>query len=275
MKKNMVLTALTLCLAASVGCAAEWTVKPAVTALQGTPKIVLLVGNSFMYYNCGVGDIMRGIARSKGLTLSAMMATIGGAGLDWHDVKSYLRPNGLRSYSTLNDGSNKLVFHEYPGGKIFDAVVLQDNSQGPIHPELKKFFEKYAAIHTKDIRATGAEPVFLATWAYKDRPEMTADLMDATTRVANANGALTIPAGLAFANALKARPDLVLTMPDNRHPTMLGTYLEGAVMFAALTRTSPEGSGYRGGCEKPLTDDEASFLQKIAWETVKEFYGWN
>ena len=202
------------------------------------------------------------------------MATIGGAGLDWHDVKSYLRPNGLLSYSTLNDGSNKLIFNNYPGGKVFDAVVLQDNSQGPIHPELKKFFEKYAAIHSKDIRATGAEPVFLMTWAYADRPEMTKQLADATIKVANDNKAMVIPVGLAFANALKDRPDLKLTVADNRHPTAAGSYLEGAVIFAALTKSSPEGANFLGGCEKPLAQNDAQFLQGIAWKTVKDFYGW-
>lgn len=254
--------------------AADYNVKPVVTELKTAPKTVLLVGNSFMYYNCGVNGILGGFAKSKGVKLATTMATIGGAGLDWHDVKSYLRPNGLRSYSTLNDGSNKLVFHQYKDGKVFDAVVLQDNSQGPIHPELKKFFKKYAAIHSKTIRETGAEPLFMATWAYHARPEMTAQLMDATTAVANENKAMTIPVGLAFARALEGRPELVMTQPDNRHPTMLGSYLEGAVLFAALTHTSPEGSSFRGGCAMPLSDEDAAYMQRIAWETVKEFYGW-
>ena len=254
--------------------AADYSVKPKVTELKAKPATVLLVGNSFMYYNCGVNGYLSGFAKAKGSKLDSTMATIGGAGLDWHDVKSYLRPNGLRSYSTLNDGSNRLVFHEYKDGKIFDAVVLQDNSQGPVHPELKKFFEKYAAIHAKDIRATGAEPLFMMTWAYKDRPEMTKALADATTSVANANNAMVVPVGLAFAKALKARPDLAMTVADNRHPTAAGSYLEGAVLFATLTQSSPEGAKFNGGCEKPLSDKDAQFLERVAWETVTEFFGW-
>ena len=172
MKIARTLLGLTLAASLSVSAAfaADYTIKPKVTELKVSPERVLLVGNSFMYYNCGVNGYISGFAKDKGKKLSVTMATIGGAGLDWHDVKSYLRPNGLRSYSTTNDGSNKLIFHKYPGGKVFEAVVLQDNSQGPIHPELKKFFEKYGAIHSKDIRATGAEPLFLMTWAYHVRP---------------------------------------------------------------------------------------------------------
>ena len=259
---------------ASAAFAADYSVKPLVTDLKAAPERVLLVGNSFMYYNCGINGYLSGFAKAKNAKLSATMATIGGAGLDWHDVKSYLRPNGLSSYSTLNDGSNRLVFHKYEDGKVFDAVVLQDNSQGPVHPELRKFFEKYAAIHSKDIRATGAEPLFMMTWAYKDKPEMTKALADATTTVANANHAMVVPVGLAFARALRERPDLGMTVADNRHPTAAGSYLEGAVLIATLTKTSPEGAKFNGGCEKPLSDKDAAFLQRVAWETVTEFFGW-
>ena len=272
MFKKFAISALTLTCAASVAFAADYTVKPKVTSLSFTPQSVLLVGNSFMYYNCGVP--LGSLVKSKGDKLATTMATIGGAGLDWHDVKSYLRPNGLRSYSTLNDGSNKLVFHTYKNGKVFDAVVLQDNSQGPVHPELSKFFKKYAKIHSKDIRKTGAEPLFMMTWAYKDRPEMTQQLADATIKVANENNAMVVPVGLAFAKSLAERPDLAMTIADNRHPTAAGTYLEAAVLYATLLKKSPEGATFYGACEKPLKEADAKHLQSVAWRTVKEFFGW-
>lgn len=254
--------------------ASDFTVKPVVTSLPTVPERVLLVGNSFMYYNCGVNGYLNGLTKSLATKQRYTMATIGGAGLDWHDVKSYLRPNALSSYSTLNDGSNRLIFNKFPGGKIFDVVVLQDNSQGPVHPELKKFFKKYAKIHSDDIRATGAEPVFMMTWAYKGRPEMTQQLADATTTVANENKALVIPVGLAFARSLAKRPDLSMTVADNRHPTAAGSYLEAAVIYATLNKKTPEGSDFLGGCEKPLKPADAKHLQIVAWETVKEFFGW-
>ncbi|MDO5531881.1 DUF4886 domain-containing protein [Sutterella sp.] len=275
MKSTRILAAaVAACLTMGVATAAEWSVKPKVTSLPAQPERVLLVGNSFMYYNCGVNGYLSGLNRAKGVKMRSTMATIGGAGLDWHLVKTYLRPDGLSSYSTLNDGSNRLVFNKFPDGKVFDAVVLQDNSQGPVHPELAKFFKKYAAIHSKDIRETGAEPLFLMTWAYADRPEMTKQLADATTAVANENNAMVIPVGIAFAKSLEGRPNLKLTVADNRHPTAAGTYLEAAVMFAALTKSSPEGADYLGGCEKPLAKEDAAWLQSVAWQTVKEFYGW-
>ena len=76
---------------------------------------------------------------------------------------------------------------------------------------------------------------------------MTKALADATTTVANANHAMVVPVGLAFARALRERPDLGMTVADNRHPTAAGSYLEGAVLFATLTKTSPEGAKFNGG----------------------------
>ncbi len=274
MKLRTISLALLFSLSASLVCAQDYTIKPTVTELKNIPQKVLLVGNSFMYYNCGVNGVTSGLAKATGEKLSATMVTIGGAGLDWHLVKSYLRPNGLASYSTTSDGSNKLIFHEYPDGKIFDAVVMQDNSQGPIHSELSKFFVKYAKIHSDDIRATGAEPLIMMTWAYTGHPEMTQQLADATTKVANENGDMVVPVGLAFANALKQKPDLRLVVADNRHPTAAGTYLEGCVLYATLLHKSPEGADFQGGCEKPLSKDDTAFLQKVAWDTVKEYFGW-
>lgn len=180
-----------------------------------------------------------------------------------------------RSRILRRSGSRAAIFIGAQG--IFEgpaADLRRGYRKGTIHPELSKFFVKYAKIHSETIRKTGAEPLFMATWAYKGRPEMTAQLMDATTKEANANKAMVVPVGLAFAKSLAGRPDLTMTIADNRHPTAAGTYLEAAVLFATLTKTSPEGADFVGACEKPLAKADAAWLQKVAWETVTEFFGW-
>ncbi len=236
---------------------------------------ILLVGNSFMFYNCGVTGMMNGFAKDKKVPLVLTMVGIGGASLYWHDVKSYLRPNGLRSYAIAGDGSNKLEFIDYPDGKIFDAVVLEDSSQGPIHPELKVIFRETATRQCEEIRATGARPFIMMTWAYKDKPEMTRKLADATIEVANANNASVIPCGLAYARSLRDNPGINLIRSDNRHPTVAGTYLEAAVFFASLTGVSPCDSNFLGRYDDLVVSaSEATKLQKTAWQTVSEFNGW-
>lgn len=88
MLKKLAVAAVAAMVGVGVASAADYTVKPKVTSLKTTPKTVLLVGNSFMYYNCGVNGTLSGIVKAKGGKLESTMATIGGAGLDWHDVKS-------------------------------------------------------------------------------------------------------------------------------------------------------------------------------------------
>ncbi|MDR1827414.1 MAG: hypothetical protein LBR29_03695 [Methylobacteriaceae bacterium] len=251
--------------------ALDYSVEPKVKDLGITPKSVLYVGNSFLYYNCGVNGYVSGLTGAAKIPLRGSMVTISGSGLDWHLVKTYLRPDGLASYGFNPD--NTISFRDQTEN-LFDVAILEDNSQGPIHPELSKFFQKSAAIHAKDAREANTIPVFMITWAYGDKPEMTKQLADATITVANENDAMVLPVGLAFAKAKEGKPDIRLLVADNRHPSAEGSYLMASVIFSTLFKKSPENLDFLGGCDKPLPKEEAAYLQKVAWETVKEFFGW-
>jgi len=74
---------------------------------------------------------------------------------------------------------------------------------------------------------------------------------------------------LAFARSLAKRPELNLYANDKRHPSLLGTYLAAATIFAALTHATPVGNAYMAGIDA----DTARFLQTVAWETVQDYYG--
>lgn len=250
----------------------DYTVCPTVKrAAQPTSK-VLLVGNSLMFYNCGVNGMLSGLSKSCGNPLEVTMVGIGGAGLYWHDVKSYLRPNGLRSYR-INE-NNVFEFIDYPDGKIFDAVIMVDSTQGPIHPQLRALFEQFAERHCKDVRASGAEPLLMISWGYADKPGMTKALADSIIETANRNNCRAVPCGIAFERAKRARPELELIRTDRRHPTPAGSLLEAAVFYTVLTGKSAIESGYRGRYEDmSVSEDGARFLYQTAWETVRDFYG--
>jgi hypothetical protein len=96
---------------------------------------------------------------------------------------------------------------------------------------------------------------------------MTAELAEAYTLAGNEAGALVVPAGLAFARARAARPELELYQPDKRHPSLAGTYLAACTVYAALFGRSPAGSSYTAG----LPSELAAFLQATAWETVRAY----
>jgi uncharacterized protein DUF4886 len=244
--------------------------KPLVTTLgPDFPKTEIFIGNSFFYYNNGmpghVSQLEKAADSDHKQDYRTTMVTIGGSGFDWHDVESYFRPNAIGRYSF--DDHNNIVFSK--PGKLFDVAVMMDCSQCPIHPRLKSVFTEFAKKDSDIVRAHGARPVFFMSWAYADRPEMTAQLAEAYTIAGNENNALVIPAGLAFARAINKQPELNLYVPDRRHPTLAGTYLAACTSFAALTGRSPVGNPYLAGIDAPT----ALFLQTVAWETVQEYYG--
>ena len=242
---------------------------PKVTApANPQAETYMYVGNSFFYYNNGmpgyVSRLAAGAPAAERHPNQGTMVTIGGSGFDWHDMESYLRPHAIGYYNFDND--NNIVFNKR--AKFYDAVVMMDCSQCPIHPELSKIFNEYARTNAEIVRKHGSEPIFFMSWAYADKPEMTAQLAEAYTRAGNANDALVIPAGLAFARVVKERPDLVLYQPDKRHPTLIGTYLAASTIYGALYGRSPEVNSYDAG----LSPDLARYLRAAAWATDQDYY---
>jgi len=237
-----------------------------ITKLEnGRPNSLILIGNSFFYYNNGLNHHLNGfvLADDPAHSLRSVMVTISGGGVDWHDVKSYFRPNALSRYSF--DPNNTVMFNRFD--KLFDVAVLLDSSQGPIHPDLKPVFETVAAEHIATIRAHGTEPVLFMSWAYKDKPDMTEELADAYTSAGSRHRVLVIPAGLGFARSIAARPELDLYVADKRHPSLAGTYLATAITYAVLFQTSPVGNRYTAD----LATEVVAWLQNIAWETVQNY----
>ncbi len=173
--------------------------------------------------------------------------TISGSGFDWHDTESYFRPNAIGRYSF--DDDNNIFFVTLD--KLFDVAIMTDCSQCPIHPQLKSVFVEFAKKGSDAARRHGIKPVFFMSWAYADRPEMTAQLAEAYTTAGNENDAFVIPAR------------------HKRHPSLEGTYLAAATVYAALYRQTPVGNAYAAGIDA----DTARFLQTVAWETVQDYYG--
>lgn len=243
--------------------------KPAVKDLGGAaPASVIFIGNSFFYYNNSMhGHVTRFVSEGmKGHKYRNTSVTISGSGLDWHNVEAYFAPGGIGKYSFVGD--NEVVMNP-PGQKLFEVAVMMDCSQCPTNPALSKSFTEYTKKHSDTVRKHGAQPVFFMSWAYQDKPEMTEQLAEAYTKAGNDNKALVIPAGLAFANSIRLKPDLNLYVADKRHPSLAGTYLATAVTYGALFGKPATGMTYNAG----LTPEIAAHLQKVADDTVKSYFG--
>lgn len=261
--------AMFLCSALVAGTALAET-HPKIKTLGGDPpKTILFVGNSFFYFNNSMHRYVTGIARAadaanKGL-YGGISVTISGSGLNWHDMESYFKTPAFGSYSFTAD--NNVVFNK--AGRPFDVVLMNDCSQCPIHPQLKDAFHDTVKAHSATVVKHGAKPALFMTWAYADKPEMTAQLAEQYTIAGNANDALVVPAGLAFAKSRAKMPDLNLYDADKRHPSLAGTYLAAATIYATFSGKSPVGVPYNGGLDPKI----ALHLQETAWATVQEYFG--
>ena len=210
---------------------------------------VLFIGNSFTYYNNGLHAHFRRLTFAAGLFTSknsrARIATISGGRLPEHEGG----------------------FEHVLGTDDWDVVVLQGHSLGPISEKTAEPFRRTARKFARIAREHGTRPVFFMTWAYSDRPEMTARLDEAYTGIGRELDAAVVPVGLAFAAVTAERPEIALRTRDARHPTLAGTYLAACTFFAAFHGQSPEGLDYDAG----LGEETALYLQRAAWRTVQNY----
>ncbi len=235
------------------------------TSGVANPSSAIFIGNSFFYYNNGVTTHLTQmlLTARPAHKWRSTLAGISGAGLDWHDVESYFRPNAIGSFSF--DPQNNIAFNKLE--RLFDVAVMMDGSQSPIHPALAQSSRDFTRRHCETVRRRGASPVLFMTWAYADKPEMTEPLAQAYTRLGEENDALVIPAGLAFARSIASRPALDLWHADKRHPSLAGTYLSTCLIYAALFEQNPVGLAYDGG----LDAGTATFLQTIGRDTLADY----
>ena len=228
-----------------------------------TPKNILFVGNSYLYYNDSLHNHVRRMVDAAGILKEKEMhyksATIGGAPLAEQDVKGLLTPGRL-------------------GKEPFQIVILQGNSGAALTDKRRQSFHDKVVEFNADIHAAGAKTVLYMTHAYvtpnkQASPDMMRKVEDMYVSVGNEVGAYVIPVGLAFEESYRRRPDFRIHKDyDGSHPNMYGTYLATCVVFASLYGKSPVGNtyDYYGAVDKA----SAAYLQQVAWDTVKKFYGW-
>mgnify|MGYP001145930878 FL=1 len=146
----------------------ECSIKPKVTEIKA-PESYMLVGNSYTYYSSGLSGNVNGLIKAAGLKVRRnRMVTIGAADLGWFNVWELVRPSGMASTYVDHSDGGKIKTFDFRKEKVFDAVVLQDNSTGPINPQRKDIFEKYAKQHSYDLQCIGIQPLLMMTWARKN-----------------------------------------------------------------------------------------------------------
>lgn len=211
---------------------------------------LLFVGNSLTYYNGGLETHVRLLAASATppRIIVADRATQGGATLR--------TLHGLPSV------------HERIRQGRYDRVILQDDIPEFADHRLEPFRE-YVQRFDEEIRANGGRTVLFMAWPYERLGWISLEeISEAHRRVGSELDLPVAPVGWAFRRSIESRPEIPMLGKDREHETLHGTYLAACVHYATLFGVSPEGLRYR---PDGVSDNEAAFLQSIAWQTVRSW----
>lgn len=228
-----------------------------------TPKRVLFVGNSYLYYNDSLHNHVQRMVVAGDPALAKSLqyksATIGGANLAHHNIDYLTEPGRI-------------------GVKLpFELVILQDGSAAPLSAERRALSMEKIREYSELIRKRGGQVALYMSHAYvpphKQAKSENMRLTEAHYLAAgNAVNALIIPVGLAFEEAYRLRPDIKLHKNfDGTHPDLLGTYLAACVVYASVYGKSPVRNAY--DYFGKIGKEDAAFLQQVADDTVKKFFG--
>jgi hypothetical protein len=212
----------------------------------------MILGNSLSFYNNGLHTFLRNMSRERAAEgerfVYRIITTSGGSLID------------------ASFGFEQALKRQYK----WDGVIFQGNSTEPISEKGKANFRKYALELVKVAKDNNIPTMFFANWGNPKKPETTGQLQEEYVKLANETDTMVSPIGLAFSKSMDEKPELKLIREDNVHPTVEGSYLTAATLYASLSKKSPEGLKY----DADLGPEVAGFLQKIAWKTCREFYGW-
>jgi hypothetical protein len=253
-----------LLVASLLGAVAAPAASPAVKAPQvDTPKRVLFVGNSYFYYSGSVHFYTRRIALAAdpawAKPFQYKAATIAGSPLAHHSIEPLTEPGKLGVKES------------------WEVVILAGESTDALADATRAGFRQTVIEFNEVIRKRGARTALYMTQAHvkpsrRASPDMMRKTEEMYVTVGNEIGALVIPAGLAFEEAYRRRPEIKLHQDyDGSHPTELGVYLAACTVYASLYGKSPVGNSY--DYYGKVSREDAAFLQAVADDTVRKFFG--
>jgi hypothetical protein len=237
------------------------------TALEAKPESlklptrVLFVGNSYMYYNDSLHNHVKRVIKELhpdiAKSLAFKSATIGGARLKHHNIAWLLN-------------------HEAIGvDQPFEVVILQGGSSEVLQSDAQGIYQQTVEAYSELVRQSGAQPFLYMTPAYvpphsRAKPGLIDVISDTVMAAASNAGIPVIPVGLAFEEAYKRKPEMVLHKDfDGSHPSLYGTYLAACVVYLSLYGGSLESLAYDYfGSIEP---EAAEFLRGVASDVVRDF----
>jgi hypothetical protein len=174
----------------------------------------LFIGNSYTFCNNLPGTV-KYFASTAGMELEVEMVARGGETLEGH------------WYSP--DSRDLMTRAEW------DFVILQEQSTRPVE-DPERMLRAAERIHQI---VSAQNTILYLTWARKHIPEMQEQLTSSYERVANKIQGRVAPVGPAWQSLRADHGEVPLYVADNSHPSPLGTYLAGAVIYSTMFGKSP------------------------------------
>jgi hypothetical protein len=225
-------------------------------AAEPAPALrVLFIGNSLTYVN-DLPAVVAAFAEAAGETPPEYRAVVvGGFSLEDHWRQGEAR---------------KAIEREK-----WDIVVLQ---QGPsASAEGRALLLRYARRFAPEIRRAGAKPALYMVWPSAGRRQDFGQVSDSYRLAAEDIRGMLLPAGEAWRRVEKRAPKLALYSGDGLHPTVAGSYVAGAVIYAQLYGRSPVGLParliLRSGITVEVPAGDARLLQEAAAEAIEKSGG--
>jgi hypothetical protein len=161
-----------------------------------------------------------------------------------------------------NAGASRKVLFSQP----WDYVVLQ---QGPSSRTDSQANLKEWAVRWSDAAwRQGTKAALYMVWPFQGQERGFELVRQSYRNAGKASGALILPAGEAWQEALRLDPALHLYQADRLHPTLAGTYLAALVIVKGLTGAMPPTLPARlqlgQGREFVLPEELAEKLRQIA-----------
>ncbi len=222
---------------------------------------VLLIGNSFTYYNemNRPNGIFYQLATNAGYRVTVDSVYKGGYYL--HQFLNEKDEYGAKVLELLNTVK-------------YDMVVLQDQSAAPI-TNPGDFYDSCRSFK-KLIDKNGAEMWLYQTWGYKDGykdlTKFGKDTFDMEMKLRAGYAAigkeLSVPvvyAGAAFSRSYKDHPEIELYYTDIKHPGVMGSYLIAWTLFGTMFGVDPSTLT----CDGTVDPEYAKLLREAASYIVK------
>jgi hypothetical protein len=242
---------------------AQWPTPTVQQPQVDTPRRVLFVGNSYFYYNDSLHNHVQRMVVAGGLLkdrdIQYKSSTIGGASLAHQPIEWITEPGRIG----VKDA--------------FELVILADGSAHPLGEQRRAASRQWIRDHAQTIRRRGGAVALYMTHVYaaphrEARPENLPLTAQHYADAGNEIRALVIPVALAFDEAYRRRPGIVLHADfDGSHPSLLGTYLAACVTYASVYGKACKGNGYN--YYGRIKADDVAFLQDVGDDVVKRFFG--